>query len=158
MPKVISGERVGKQGRLAVGCSAAVFDADRQSILLVRRADNGRWDVPGGYMEAGEGVTEACAREVLEETGLQVQVKRLISVYTNPHLLLEYSDGNHLQLVVLHFETESIGGHLKSNEETSELKYFSQSETAELEMTPLGRLRVNDAFAAQEAAIIRDTF
>ena len=69
MGRVVLGDRVGRLGQLAVGCSAAVFDPARDRILLVRRADSGRWDVPGGYMEAGEGVQEGCAREVLEETG-----------------------------------------------------------------------------------------
>jgi len=69
--KIIAGDRVGKQGRLGVGTSAAVFDASRR-ILLIRRADNGNWAVPGGYMEPGESLSEGCEREVLEETGLRV--------------------------------------------------------------------------------------
>jgi len=158
MAKVIAGERIGKQGRLAIGCSAAVFDASRQRLLLIRRADNGRWAVPGGYMEAGESMTEACTREVLEETGLCVKVKRLISVYTNPHLLLEYPDGNRLQLVVLHFDAEPIGGDLSRSDESSELNFFSQTEALQLDVGPLDRLRIMDAFTAQERAIIRDEF
>ena len=158
MAKVITGERIGKQGRLAIGCSAAVFDESHQRILLIRRADNGRWAVPGGYMEAGESMTEACAREVLEETGLHVRVERLISAYTNPHLLLEYPDGNRLQFVVLHFEAEPIGGSLSRSDESSELQFFSQAETANLDIGPLDRLRITDAFTAQEAAIVRDEF
>ena len=71
-----------------MGCAAAVFDPTGERILLVRRADSGRWCVPGGYMDAGEGVVEGCVREVWEETGLTVRVTRLIGVYTNPHVLL----------------------------------------------------------------------
>jgi ADP-ribose pyrophosphatase YjhB (NUDIX family) len=158
MAKVIAGERIGKQGQLAIGCSAAVFDASRQRLLLIRRADNGRWAVPGGYMEAGESMTEACAREVLEETGLGVKVKRLISVYTNPHLLLEYPDGNRLQLVVLHFDAEPIDGDLSLSEESSELGFFSQAEVLQLDVGSLDRLRIMDSFTAQERTIIRDEF
>jgi ADP-ribose pyrophosphatase YjhB (NUDIX family) len=80
MATILLGERIGKQGQLAVGCSATIFDATAQKMLLMRRTDNGQWCVPGGYMEPGENVTEACTREVLEETGLQVEVKRLIGV------------------------------------------------------------------------------
>jgi ADP-ribose pyrophosphatase YjhB (NUDIX family) len=158
MAKVIAGERIGKDGRLAIGCSAAVFDDSRQKILLIQRVDNGRWAVPGGYMEAGESLAEACAREVLEETGLRVRVGRLISVYTNPHLLLEYPDGNRLQLVVLHFEVKPMGGRLSQSSETSELNYFSHAETANLEVGPLDRLRIQDAFTTQEAIIVRNEF
>jgi hypothetical protein len=60
MVKIIRGERVGKQGRLAVGCSATVLDPTTQKILLIRRADSGRWAgvVKIGLIEAiyGHGV------------------------------------------------------------------------------------------------------
>jgi len=98
--RILVGERVGKLGRLAVGCSASVFDPAKQKMLLTRRTDNGQWCVPGGYMEAGESITEACRREVLEETGLSVRVKRLMGVYTTPNWLLEYDDGNKWQILV----------------------------------------------------------
>lgn len=153
------GKGICKQGQLAVGCSAVIFDSKHERILLVRRADNGRWTVPGGYMEPGESLTEACAREVLEETGLQVKVTRLISVYTTPDILLEYPDGNRLQLVVLHFETEPTGGELRTSDETTELKYFTQAETLELEMIDgLNRVRIADSFTAQQTTIVRETF
>ncbi|MBI5304806.1 MAG: NUDIX domain-containing protein [Chloroflexi bacterium] len=158
MVKVISGERVGKQGRLTVGCSAAIFDSSHQRILLVRRSDNGQWTVPGGYMEAGESLTEACAREVKEETGLDVRVTRLIAVYTNPHILLEYPDGNRWQVVVLHFEAKVINGYLSVSDETTEFKYFSWSEIANLTMGSLGRQRILDSFEMNQATLIRDTF
>lgn len=156
MAKLIKGERVGREGRLGLGCSAAIFDDSRQRMLLIRRTDNGLWAVPGGYMEPGESMTEACVREVLEETGLCVKVKRLISVYTDPHTLLVYPDGNRWQLVVLHFEAELAGGSLRTSAESSELRYFSQAEMTDLQMGAMDRLRVEDAFADQQATIIRE--
>lgn len=157
MVNVISGNRVGKQGQLAVGCSAAVFD-DQQKILLIRRVDNGLWAVPGGYMEAGESLTEACIREVWEETGLNVQVQRLISVYTNPHLLLEYPDGNRWQLIVLHFAAKPIRGEIRTSNESSEVQYFTQSEAQDLPMNPFDQLRIADTFAGSNTTLIRDEF
>jgi ADP-ribose pyrophosphatase YjhB (NUDIX family) len=62
--KIIQTERAGKNGKLSVGCSAAVFDHNQERILLIRRADDGKWAVPGGYMEASEDFAEACTREV----------------------------------------------------------------------------------------------
>jgi ADP-ribose pyrophosphatase YjhB (NUDIX family) len=94
MVKVISGERIAKEGHLAIGCSAFVFDSKREKVLLIQRSDDGKWAVPGGAMMAGESLSEACAREVLEETGLKIKVNRLLSVYTSPHRLLTYPDGN----------------------------------------------------------------
>ena len=154
MVKLIEGERVGKLGRLAVGCSASVFDPRKQKMLLVRRTDNGRWAVPGGYMEAGESVAEACAREVWEETGLHVRVKQLIAVYSTPHKLLEYPDVNRLQLVVLHFLAESFAGDLRVSDETAELKYFLPVEIDSLSMGELDRQRTVDGFAFQNVTII----
>ena len=101
MTTIIHGDRVGRLGRLAIGCSAAIFGPRKRKILLVCRADSGTWCVPGGYMEPGESVTEGCMREVWEETGLHVHVEHLIGVYNNPHILLEYQDGNRWQIVAL---------------------------------------------------------
>jgi ADP-ribose pyrophosphatase YjhB (NUDIX family) len=158
MVNVIRGERVCKQGRLAVGCSAAVLDPTGQKILLIRRSDNGWWAVPGGYMEAGESFTEACARKVLEETGLHVRVDQLVAVYTSPHVLLDYSAENRLQLVVLHFAAQAMGGELKTSEETSEVGYFSREEIERLDMSNFNRQRVADGFAAQAATFVREDF
>jgi ADP-ribose pyrophosphatase YjhB (NUDIX family) len=155
MAKMIHGERVGKHGRLAVGCSASIFDLTRQKILLIRRTDNSRWSVPGGYMEPGESVAEACAREVWEETGPHVRVGRLISVYSTPHILLEYSDGNRIRLVILHFEAEPTEGELCIGGETTEIGYFALADTEQMEIGEMDRLRIADAFAAQTATMVR---
>jgi ADP-ribose pyrophosphatase YjhB (NUDIX family) len=156
--KLIKGERAGKNGKLAVGCSAAVFDKNSERILLISRADDGKWAVPGGYMESGENFSEACAREVYEETGLRVEVKRLISVYTNPHLLLEYPDGNRWQLVILHFEARVVAGQLTPSDESPALQFFASAEMEQLEMGLLDQMRVKDSFANQDNTIIRNEF
>jgi 8-oxo-dGTP pyrophosphatase MutT (NUDIX family) len=158
MARVISGDRIGKQARLAVGCSATIFDSARQKVLLTRRMDDGRWCVPGGYMEPGESMTEACILEVWEETGLHVEIARLVSVYTHPHRILEYADGNRLQLVVLHFEAIPTSGTLSITDETTAIDYFAPSEIAALEMSPLDRIRTLDALEQRAATIIRDEF
>jgi ADP-ribose pyrophosphatase YjhB (NUDIX family) len=109
-------------------------------------------------MEPGETFTEACAREVWEETGLRVRPGRLIAVYTSPHVLAEYPDGNSLQLVVLHFAAESIGGELQTGEETTAVRYVSRKEIERLDMSGFNRQRVEDAFAAQLTPFVREDF
>ena len=158
MVQIIKGNRVGKNGRLGVGCSASVSDRSGEKVLLIRRKDNGKWAVPGGYMEAGESFSEACKREVWEETGLAVNVNRLIGIYTSPNLLLEYPDGNKWQLVVLHFEAELISGELTLGEETTEFGFFSLDEIQALDMNGLDRKRILDGFVASHAALINDDF
>ena len=158
MVRIITGNRIGKNGRLGVGCSASIFDVSGDKVLLVRRADNGKWAVPGGYMLSGESFSEACKREVQEETGLEVNVKRLIGIYTSPNLLLEYPDGNKWQLIVLHFEAEFAYGELKPSEETTEVGFFSLSEISELDMNKLDRKRVIDGFAKSHNTLVNDDF
>lgn len=158
MARIIVGERVGKEGRLGVGCSASVFDSERERVLLVRRIDNGKWAVPGGYLEAGESFSEACRREVWEETGLRVNINRLIGIYTSPNLLLEYPDGNKWQLVVLHFEAAFVGGELSPSEETAEFGFFTLAEINQLDINGLDKKRVIDGFAHSRSAIINDSF
>jgi len=116
------------------------------------------WAVPGGYMESGENFTDACKREVFEETGLEVNVKRLISIFTSPNLLLEYADGNKWQLVVLHFEAEFASGQLETSDETIELGFFTLSETNNLDMNGLDRQRVLDGFSKSSNVFINDDF
>jgi len=155
MAKYLYENRIGKLGTLVVSCNAVIFDPMREKILLTRRTDNGQWCLPGGMMEAGESAVEACAREVWEETGLRVRVGRLIGVYSDPHRITEYADGNRYHFVSLSFEAESVGGELGVSEETIEYGYFSLSETAEMRVIAPHRERITDAFAGQIAAFVR---
>ena len=77
--RVLTGERVGRLGRLRFGCAVAVFD-ESGSLLLTQRQDNGQWCLPGGGMESGESADECAVRETLEETGLESRILRLIGV------------------------------------------------------------------------------
>jgi len=145
--KIIHGERIGKLGRIALGCCAVIFDPSGQKILLTRRADNGRWCLPGGHMQPGESAAETCIRKVKMETGLDVRVVRLVGVYSSPHRLLEYADGNRFHLVSLSFEAEALGGALALSDETTACDYFSQAEAAQLDVMDHHLERLEDAFA-----------
>jgi ADP-ribose pyrophosphatase YjhB (NUDIX family) len=155
MAKLIFGERVGKNGKLMVGSAAVIFDQARQRVLLTRRTDNGRWCLPGGRLEPGESVVEGCAREVWEETGLQVRVGKLIGVYSNPHRLIEYADGNRFQLVSFCFEAEVVDGTLGLSDETTEYGYFSLEEIASIDLMEHHHERIVDALAGQETPFVR---
>lgn len=155
MTQILYGDRLGKTGELRIGCSANIFDEDRQRVLLTRRRDNGLWCLPGGHMEAGESVEECCMREVLEETGLHVRVKRLTGVYSNPDQLVIYPNGDQVHFVVLNFDVEVMGGELRQSNETSEAGYFSQTEISSMPMHDRHAERVMDAINEQAEAFIR---
>ena len=154
------GERIGKLEILTPTCVAVIFDHTRQSVLLTRRSDNGQWCLPGGAMDPGESAVETCAREVLEETGLVVQVGRLVGVYSSPHFIVVYADGNrrqglNLSFLNLSFEAEPIGGELCVTDETTEVGYFSPEQMKSMDvMEPVYEI-VADAFAGQDAAFVR---
>jgi ADP-ribose pyrophosphatase YjhB (NUDIX family) len=68
--------------RPLIGVGGLIFQGD--SVLLVRRGREpakGRWSIPGGLVETGERLSEAVAREILEETGLTVETGPLVEVF-----------------------------------------------------------------------------
>ncbi len=155
--RIIQGERVGRLGRVLVGCAAVVFDPDepaRERILLTQRADNGRWCLPGGHLEAGESAAEACLRELREEIGLEGRITRLIGVYSNPDFLLEYPDGNRYHLIGLCFEVAPTGGALRLSDETTAYGYFSQAQITAMDVLETHHQRIADAFANLTVAAI----
>ena len=154
MTQIIYGERIGSQGRIRLGCSAAIFDEQRR-VLLTKRLDNGQWCLPSGGLEPGESAAEACEREVFEETGLRVRVKRLVGVYSHPDQLSIYPDGNKVQIVALHFEAEVTGGELGLSDETSDFGFFSLEQIEGLEMLGRHKERIVDTLANQTDAFIR---
>ncbi len=154
MTQVLYGPRLSKEGKVRLGCSAAIFD-EQGRILLTRRADNGQWCLPGGRLESGESVTEACEREVLEETGLTVRVTRLVGVYSHPNQLVVYPDGNKAHIVALHFEAEVVGGELGLSNETTDYGYFTVQELEGLEFIGRHKERILDTLERRTEALIK---
>lgn len=96
-------------------------------ILLQKRADNGWWGLPCGYVDVGESVEHAAIREILEETGIHTRVKRLVGIYSDPkhNVIGAYPDGSLIQFVIVIFECEYLSGELKVSEESTDVRYFA---------------------------------
>lgn len=154
MTQVLYGPRLSKQGKIRLGCSAAILDENGR-VLLTRRTDNGQWCLPGGRMESGESAAEACEREVFEETGLNVRVKRLVGIYSHPDQLVVYPDGNKAHVVALHFEAEITGGELGLSNETIDFGYFTLEEIEALEMLGRHKERIIDTLEKRVEALIK---
>jgi 8-oxo-dGTP pyrophosphatase MutT (NUDIX family) len=86
-------------------------------VLVMRRADNGAWDFPGGTMELDETLVEALVREVAEETGLLVEPVRLVGLYTaaKDHNYT-YPNGDQVQGWGAFFECRAVSGSLRAGD------------------------------------------
>lgn len=154
MTKVLYGERISSQGKIRLGCSAAIFD-EHGRVFLTRRADNGQWCLPGGGMDSGESVSEACEREIWEETGLRVRVKRLVGVYSHSDQLVVYPDGNKAHIVALHFEAEIIDGTPSLSNETTDFGFFTLEEIQSMDFLGRHKERVIDSLENHTHALIK---
>lgn len=107
------------------GVAIIIFNQNRE-VLLQKRADVNLWGLPSGHVEPGETVENAAVREVLEETGLQVRILRLIGVYSDPgSQVFHYPDGRVTHFVTCCFQAEAVGGELTAVlPETLEVCYF----------------------------------
>jgi len=155
MPTQIEyGERIARQGKIRLGCSAVIVEPESGKILLTRRADNGQWCLPSGGVDPGESVAECIEREVWEETGLRGRALRLTGVYSDPNALVIYPDGNRAQIVALNFEMEINGGTLGLSDETTAAGYFSLQEMQAMDIILNHRQRVVDALAGHSQVIV----
>ena len=136
------------------GVAAIIQDGDGR-ILLQQRSDNGLWGLPGGSVEIGESVRDAIVREVHEESGLTVEVIRLVGIYSDPTTqIVRYRDGNVVHYISAFFACRILGGMLQTCDETLALKYFEPANLPD-DLVPMHRIRIQDALANRPAAFIR---
>jgi 8-oxo-dGTP pyrophosphatase MutT (NUDIX family) len=139
---------------LRVSATAFIRD-DGRRVLLQQRSDNGFWNLPGGGLELGESVAQACVREVREEMGLEVEIVRLIGVYSAPEITtMSYPDGRVIQYITSLFECHVIGGKLELDSESLALDWFDPQKLPE-PFSPNHVIRLQDALAGQVAAFWR---
>lgn len=105
-----------------VGGNGAIIN-DAGQVLLVKRSDNGHWCLPGGYAEVGLTPQENVAREVREETGLEVEVGSLVDLFCIPP-----GAGHPSTHYVFVYLCKVTGGILTPSHETPELGYFHPEE------------------------------
>lgn len=108
-----------------VDVRGAVFRHGR--ILLVREtADRGRWTLPGGWADVNQSPSECVVREVREESGLEVIVRKLAAVYDRARHGHEPPYPFHIYKMF--FICDIVGGSPKAGPETSEAAFFSEDD------------------------------
>jgi 8-oxo-dGTP pyrophosphatase MutT (NUDIX family) len=109
-------EKIGHDLLWLPGITAVVLD-DADQVLLVRRADDGRWTLPAGILEPGEEPALGILREIEEETGVEAEIDRLVSIEAIPPSA--YPNGDQVQYLDLCFRCHPIRGEARVNDDES---------------------------------------
>ena len=146
LPDMFAQRAVGPATSLSLRVGAVIRD-DLNRILLERRSDCGWWGLPGGSLEVGETIIQTAMREVKEETGLEVEILRLVGVYSKPEeRIVRYPDqAGGLQIIDVVVEGTVRGGKLTCSEESLELGYFD-GQHLPLELIPPSQQPIKDVF------------
>lgn len=124
---------------------AAIFKDDE--ILLVREQD-GRWSLPGGWVDVNSSVRDNTVREVREEAGLEVAAERLIAVHDrNRRNMPRYAYGICKVFVLCRF----LGGEFTANNETTASDFFPEDGLPPLSLSKNTAEQIKLCFEAYRA-------
>ncbi|MBZ0280727.1 MAG: NUDIX domain-containing protein [Anaerolineae bacterium] len=143
---MIQQERYGRLRPVCSACGQVVFFDPKvavctlifqdERVLLIQRAGDpkkGFWALPAGFMEWDEDPQDAARRECLEETGLIVQIDRLIDVFYTP-------DDGGLADIVIAYAASISGGILQAADDAETVGWFTRDSLPELAFLPSQRL------------------
>lgn len=108
-----------------VGCDVFITNKEKE-VLLIKRADNGLWAMPGGCNDLGETPSECAIRECKEETGFEVKLLGLIGVWSSINYEYVHYPWKENEFVHLVFKGEIIGGKSSTSSETEEIGWFKE--------------------------------
>lgn len=132
--------------------SVLTFDEDGR-VLLVRHAEGNDWTTPGGMIEPYEIPADAAVREMWEETGLYVELTRLIGVFGGSTCTSTYANGDELSWVSTVFAGRRLHGLPRPDgEETLEVRYFERAETKRIRCKPHVSMFLDAGWSAQPLA------
>ena len=120
-------------------------------ILVVKRAFEpgaGKWSVPGGLVEIGEKLSEACAREMKEETGIEIEVLELINVFD----MIDRDESGKIRYhyVLADFLAKPVGGTERPSPEVTDMKWVTHQEAKALDLTKTARRALDELFGGTE--------
>jgi ADP-ribose pyrophosphatase YjhB (NUDIX family) len=126
-----------------IGAFAIIFD-DQRRVLLCHRRDYDLWDLPGGGVDVHEAPWDAVIREVQEEVGLDVAVRRLAGVYSKPEQ----------HEVVFSFVCSVVGGTQMLSDEADQIAYVAVADLPR-KMSPKQIERIHDALALSTSPVLK---
>lgn len=129
---------------MSFSVSVAGIVLDQGNVLVIQRADNQAWEPPGGVLEHGETFTEGVRREVLEETGIVVDVHELTGCYLNMRK----------NVVALVFRCTPRSGEPCTSAESLAVQWVPADEAVD-RMSPVFAIRVTDALTASQHPAVR---
>jgi 8-oxo-dGTP diphosphatase len=121
----------------------AVVENDGGEVLLTRRRESDDWVLPGGSVEHEEAPWEAVVREVAEETGLEVEVVRLVGLYAK----------RQERDLVLVFEASATGGEPRASDERDRVAFFDPGRLP-AETSDRDRERIAHAVGERESPVL----
>lgn len=143
-------EKIGHQLVEIPSVAILAFD-DQQRVALVYHSEVDVWTIPGGAIEPLEVPADAATREMWEETGLDVDLLRVIGVYGGPEFTTSYKNGDRVSFAMIVFEAKVLGGDLRPDgEETLDVRWFARSELERLPVQPWVPQVLANAFADRE--------
>jgi 8-oxo-dGTP diphosphatase len=139
--------------RPVVGIGGVIIDQGR--TLLIRRGSEpllGEWSIPGGSLELGESLQEGVARELLEETGIEVRVLDLIEVFDRVYR----EDGStkrgpRFHFVIVDYLCERLSGEPRAGSDVTDVAFAREDELARFHLTETATRVVKKAFAMARA-------
>ena len=119
--------------RPIIGVGAVIIREDR--VLLVRRATEplkGEWSVPGGVLELGEKLRDGIRREVLEETGLEVEPGDVLDVFDS--IFRDEQGRTQYHYVLIDYRCRLLLGEAKAGSDVSEVRWVQEVELAAMRL------------------------
>jgi len=141
-----------------VGVGGVVIERDQ--VLLIRRGTEpllGQWSIPGGTLELGESLQAGVARELLEETGLEVRVLDLIEVFDRIFPSTENGARPRYHYVILDYLCERISGEPRAGSDVTDVVYVKEQDLPKYQLTETATRVVRNAFAMDRARQLRST-
>ena len=143
--------------RPVVGVGGVIIDQGR--TLLIRRGSEpllGEWSIPGGTLELGESLQEGVARELLEETGIEVRVLELIEVFDrifpeDGATGVAAKEKPRFHFVIVDYLCERLGGKPRAGSDVTDVAFASEEQLARFHLTETATRVLKKAFAMDRA-------